>query len=77
MSKAIKAILTRDVSFTDFDGNARTVKRGASIDVIQVQTRMVSLNLDGRRGVEVMGDFVGTLGNDSFDIERDEFKTID
>ncbi len=77
MNKAIKAVLTKDISFIDFNGHTRTLPEGQFIDVIQVRTRMISLNMNGQRSVELMGDFVGAVGNESFDIKPSEFKTFD
>lgn len=72
-----KAILIKQVSFVSFHGQKRTLPEGAEIEVIQVCGAQVSTDLMGKPVAEIVGEFVGTRGADSFDIDRSEFKTVD
>lgn len=73
----IQAVLIKDISFTSFEGIERTIPAGQAIEVVQLKTPLVSTCIGGKRALELVGTFVGTQGVDSFDIEQDEFKTVD
>jgi hypothetical protein len=74
MSKTMKATLTKSISFVDFNGKACTLPAGQLIDVVQVKTNLISSDHNGQHTKETIGDFIGSVGHDSFDLGTDEFQ---
>lgn len=77
LNKTIKAILTKPISFIDFMGRSHSLAVGSAIEVTQIKVPLVAMSIRGSKSLEIIGDFLGSFNGEMFDIDRDEFKTVD
>lgn len=75
--KLIKAVLKRDIDYKDLAGHTKTIKQGEVIDLYIVKAGSTGIDMRGNRVIQSKQSYIATKGFDSFDLEQDEFKTID
>ncbi len=76
-NKVIKAVLKQDINYSDLSGNNKIIKSGEVVDLYVIKAGVTSTDITGRTTVQRESSFIAMKGFDSFDIEADEFKTVD